>query len=1088
MKRTNPTEKPYLSWCLIVRNSNPDLLRAMFESVRARTPEAEIVVVDTMSAKDSPAVAICKEFADVWAEYAGPNGDWTRDMYAFDDAAAARTYAFELASGTWRAWIDDDDVLPDPAECERLLKLNNRWKPVRTGQKVEDGEAPTVGLVDFLHGVEEKLPLVTMIFCPYLYQRDEHDLAITWQERERFVRWLGKDGKPQFKWAEAGHEVMVPISHIPPRVDLAHLVFRHDKKFDASVYEYSVKRHFEAIHKLYNQPGGRTTRRCLYLANFAGAGGVCPEREWEFLQAAHEIAATALDRYRCLIDIGHYYGSRGLYWDAMESFCGAQGLRPDLPDAWFAAAERAINADDHVRAVRWLEAGLACELHPESLINPRWMVTRYPTLLQLQLRKLSRKQIQQGGYNEALQSLGKAAALAKAVMESESVGEDLIEAKVRCYRAENEYKAHLAMMNLRTHFYYLRDNDESAKAVELLSAIPWNCEDHPIAVELEVLSEPVVDHLNDPSAYTRFYETEASGFFPTQPEQMEDADRNPRAFWAAAWIGALKPSARIFEVGPCDGTFAIPILRTCPGVTYLGYELTQEAIDGFKKNAEHYGVADRVELVKIKMGDPYPGEATHWDSNGTFDIVLYGEVIEHVQDPIGELRRLHDLLKDDGLLILTTPWGSFDAGHPPECDNYGKPRGHLGHVRALSARDVNDLLIDAELEPIEMMDIMAGEDAYIGHNLCAIAARGDRRDLLEPAVKFCVAGALWDWNSRIVEAGGIGASEETIVYLARHWANAEPARNVEVFGPTPRPDIHFGVPYWPKEQLRHLKGIEAPTKLVVSRAPAWGVYLDQQIGERLPKILWLQDAFYPDLNPEVAAEYETIVVLTEWHKQQMHKLHEVPLDKMQVIPNFLLPEQFLQPVERKRDHFIYASSPDRGLIRLLELWPRILDRYPDATLDIFYGWKGCETLSRTSPDWAVVYRQMRSKYEKLRWQKGIRERGMVNHQAIARAYLRAGVWAYPTHFAETFCSNAIKARAAGAIPVTVDLAALAETAACEQAVIIPHGDPDGTDKFVEGCFYAVEAGDDVRRPMMEEARERYKLSAIVPLWDRVVEK
>jgi len=177
--------------------------------------------------------------------------------------------------------------------------------------------------------------------------------------------------------------------------------------------------------------------------------------------------------------------------------------------------------------------------------------------------------------------------------------------------------------------------------------------------------------------------------------------------------------------------------------------------------------------------------------------------------------------------------------------------------------------------------------------------------------------------------------------------------------------------------------------------------------------LWLQDAWYPDLTPEIAARYERIVCVSEWHRRAMHERHGTPLEKIDVIHNFILPEHFQtgDPPERKRDHFIYASSPDRGLIRLLEVWPRILERRPGATLDIFYGWRGAARLSTGSPEWTQRYEGHRRRFEELRHQTGVTFRGMVDHRTIAREYLRAGVWFYPTDFEETCCTAAIKARA-----------------------------------------------------------------------------
>jgi glycosyltransferase involved in cell wall biosynthesis len=51
----------------------------------------------------------------------------------------------------------------------------------------------------------------------------------------------------------------------------------------------------------------------------------------------------------------------------------------------------------------------------------------------------------------------------------------------------------------------------------------------------------------------------------------------------------------------------------------------------------------------------------------------------------------------------------------------------------------------------------------------------------------------------------------------------------------------------------------------------------------------------------------------------------------------------------------------------------------------------------------------------------------VGQDELAKAFLEAKVWTYPTWFTETFCITAIEAQAAGCIPVTSALAALNET-------------------------------------------------------------
>jgi hypothetical protein len=161
----------------------------------------------------------------------------------------------------------------------------------------------------------------------------------------------------------------------------------------------------------------------------------------------------------------------------------------------------------------------------------------------------------------------------------------------------------------------------------------------------------------------------------------------------------------------------------------------------------------------------------------------------------------------------------------------------------------------------------------------------------------------------------------------------------------------------------------------------------------------------------------------------MHKQHAIPLEKMEIVNNFLLPEHFAPAVEKIPHRFIYASSPDRGLITLLKMWPEIRRHWDDASLSIFYGWEGCLKLAHLNPSWNAKFKPMRREYEELRHQPGILDFGRVNHQRLALELKQADCWCYPTNFFETGCATAFKAMAGGAVPVCTPLAGLAETGA-----------------------------------------------------------
>lgn len=1091
MKRTSK-EKPYLSWCLTLRNCEKTV-EATFKSLRERTPEAEIVVVDTCSSDSTPEIA--QRYADVFEVYTGPNNDWNKESFAVTDMAAARQRSFEIASGRWRAWADGDDRVLGGEEAKKYLELNGRFTPkpkpnyklnADEETKMRKGE-PSIGLEDFLRYLENNRPECTCVWSPYLYQRDpKNDVAIIWQERERIVRW---DNPPKFRWSEPAHEVLVPIGNYrPPRIELPHLLFLHEKKFSGEDYEYSLKRHSAIMLKQYEE-GDFTFRRCRYLANFASQ--LFPERELEFLKKAHEVAWTPMDKYRCLIDIGNYYARRGFYADSKEAHGAAMESHPHLPDAFYAAGQVSYDMEDWDRAVISLRKGVNCEISAESEINPRDHTTKWPSVLSLALQKAAEARVKIGVHDDAEGLFHEATSHSEKVRNLPEALADRIEAQALFLRARNKALGHSAILGLKRAWEYLKNNDEPQKALNLIEAFPWNGEDHPIKIEMEIWARKIKEHIINPEAYKKFYNAAMETGYKPMPEEFYELDRaHPRVQWTVKWIQSNKPKAKVLDVGCCDGICGIPLILTCPDVEYHGIDVNQEALDNFTRILDHYKITKSVALRKA--------ERPIKELVGTYDVVIVGEIIEHVPDPVNWLREIRTYVKTDGVVLCTTPYGSFDEGHPPPTTYFGTPRDERGHLRAYSVKKCYDhftaagLVVDSisrqgklEENGWAMLIVAHKESHYL-------PVSGGRVTAKKP-IAVAVSGSLWDWNGSKVDVEGIGASEEMIVRLGEYLSKE---REYSVFGPVPEPEVYKGVGYFNRETIRNFKG-----KLVVSRAPSYIKQLDAWIGEKLPAILWLQDTVYPDFTNEIAERYEKIVCVSNWHKlftMFSHKLSPETADKIEVIYNFVQREHFEEGLRtgwkdlKDRKHFIYASSPDRGLIKLLKLWPRILEIEPEATLSIFYGWKGAARLGGgTDPGWNKRYLESRREYEKLRFQKGIKEIGMVNHYQIAAEFQRASIWSYSTDFAETCCTNALKARAAGAIPVTSSFAALNETAVSKISTLVSLTDkgqfsPEYDEQFLDGVRKALDRTVKERQEMAEEAIENFSFEAMKKKWDAIL--
>ncbi len=1079
MKRTE-TGTPVLSWALSIRNEKKELLEQCLKSIRERTPQAEIVIVDNCSISEET-LEVAQKYADIFSVYRGPKGTWKEtDPHTFD-MAASRQHGFNLATGRWISWIDSDDRLPGPEEVEKLLKLNDRWRPMPpAGAIVHDDDSKTPrGLEDILVMMEEKCPQAEIVWCPYLYAKDKDGAAFIWQERERILK---RSALTRWRWSEPSHEILVPIrGHNPSqKIDLPHLLFVHEREFSAESAAFSTGRHFDVLHQQYID-GERTTRRSLYLAAYAVT--LCPEREKEFIADAHTCATTPHDRYRCMHALGQMQARHGMMMDALEAFGAATHLCPHLPDAWFTGAELWIKMEDWPRAALWLEEGLKCAPgHTHSEINPRFHALRYPVMLSEVYRKLAKVHVRCGSHEQASKYLEAALAQLHKVKDHPSIGTDKAEADVRGIRMQNDYLAQNYAMAIQNIATFLIRNDEPKKVIDLLKAVPWNLKDHPIVMSLEKTVAPIERHIAERSAYQEYYADDIQGGYLSTPDKWLDVATSglPRVPWIANWIKENCPKARVLEIGPFDGILGIPVMRACPEISYVGIDVCRKAIEAFKVRMKEFSLENRAEVLA------YDGNLESEELKkfyGQFDVVIWCEVIEHVPDPLTELKKIQKFMKSGATLFMSTPWGSFDAGNPPPLTVHGSPRGSLGHLRVMTARETVKCFDDAGMSTVNMECMKVYVDC-LGDTMHGMAKNTPYSS--EPPMNVVVVGALWDWHGRLVHAQGMGASEKSIVQFTE--ALVTKGRKAEVYGPVPIEDTFNGVRYWPREQVRHVK----EGKIIVSRSPGSAGAIDEIMNQKRPKILWLQDAHYPDLDAKICEEYEKIVVVSEWHKQAMHARHGAPLEKMEVIYNPLDPRLYTikEKPERKRDSFIYCSSPDRALIPLLKLWPRILEKLPKATLDIFYGWRGCEKLGMGSDSyWTQLYQQTRREFEVLKYQKGVMLRDMVNPTELARAFMSAGAWLYPCHgFHETGCSSATESRAAGCVPVSTMLAALNETARCKQGFIVPlsEADPDWENKFIEYAVAATQVSDAERAEMSQSAIEQYSISAMLPRWERLL--
>lgn len=127
-------------------------------------------------------------------------------------------------------------------------------------------------------------------------------------------------------------------------------------------------------------------------------------------------------------------------------------------------------------------------------------------------------------------------------------------------------------------------------------------------------------------------------------------------FWVTHWNVfkffmsdfAKNNSARgdILEVPVGTGIFLSYFLKNNPGWNGAGVDLGETAIE-FAKNVFSW---DRIEKNRINL---IKEDIYKFETDKKFDKILCGEFLEHVEDPLGVLKKLHSLLNENGRVFLT---------------------------------------------------------------------------------------------------------------------------------------------------------------------------------------------------------------------------------------------------------------------------------------------------------------------------------------------------------------------------------------------------------------------------------------------------
>jgi 2-polyprenyl-3-methyl-5-hydroxy-6-metoxy-1,4-benzoquinol methylase len=183
---------------------------------------------------------------------------------------------------------------------------------------------------------------------------------------------------------------------------------------------------------------------------------------------------------------------------------------------------------------------------------------------------------------------------------------------------------------------------------------------------------------------------------PTMPAPADYVPFDPRPFGThAKLLELVPPGARVLDAGCSTGYLAEQLVQR--GSTVTGLEFDVAAAHAAERFCDRVLVGD-VEQMELPL-EPE-----------SYDVLLCGDIIEHLREPTAAMARLHPFVRPGGLLVLSTPnianWAirlSLLAGRFDYAD-----RGLLDrtHTYLFTRRSLLACLRDAGWEP-QVVDFTA---------------------------------------------------------------------------------------------------------------------------------------------------------------------------------------------------------------------------------------------------------------------------------------------------------------------------------------------------------------------------------------------
>lgn len=300
----------------------------------------------------------------------------------------------------------------------------------------------------------------------------------------------------------------------------------------------------------------------------------------------------------------------------------------------------------------------------------------------------------------------------------------------------------------------------------------------------------------------------------------------------------------------------------------------------------------------------------------------------------------------------------------------------------------------------------------------------------------------------------LGGSESAMCYLAGEMARA--GHQVTLFNQSGRGEEIGGVVHWSREMLTQKDFLAEVEVMILQNTPDAAPAIKEKLPDSAKLIFWTQHAHdqraivEPLQKRGLCELFDGFVFISHWQMENYLARYPILREKCTILRNAIAPaflNLFKNPdqiMEHKKEPILaYTSVPFRGLELLLTIFPLIKQRVPKAKLKIY------SSMAVYQMEKENEKRDFGEIYQRFKAMEGVDYIGSLPQKELAMAMKEVMILAYPNTFAETACTSAMEAMAAGAHVISSYYGALPETVLPFGELVSVEKDEDYVAKFVD---------------------------------------